>query len=113
MADLQRLLVETSRTFALTIPFLPEPLRQEVTIAYLLFRVADTLEDADLWPRDQRVGALEQFCHLMESLDDAEAQRLSKGWVRDPPLQHAGYMELLGELPALMRAFASVRPAAL
>ena len=34
-----------SRTFALTIPRLPEPLRASVTNAYLLCRIADTIED--------------------------------------------------------------------
>ena len=41
---LDQLLVETSRTFALAIPLLPEPTRRTVSVAYLLFRAADTLE---------------------------------------------------------------------
>ncbi|HZD06425.1 MAG TPA: squalene/phytoene synthase family protein, partial [Longimicrobiales bacterium] len=45
MADLGRLLDRTSRTFALNIPLLPQPTRREVTVAYLLFRIADTFED--------------------------------------------------------------------
>ena len=36
MADLALLLEKTSRTFALSIPLLPEPTRREVMIAYLL-----------------------------------------------------------------------------
>ena len=52
MTNLETLLAKTSRTFALSICFLPEGLRRDVTIAYLLFRIADTLEDADRWPRD-------------------------------------------------------------
>ena len=55
MADLETLLIATSRTFALAIPLLPEPLRREVTLSYLLFRVADTFEDAASWPRARRV----------------------------------------------------------
>ena len=39
------LLPGVSRTFALTIPQLPEPLRVPVTNAYLLCRLADTIED--------------------------------------------------------------------
>ena len=35
-----------SRTFALTIRVLPGPLRDPVTVAYLLCRLADLLEDA-------------------------------------------------------------------
>ncbi|MDN5850299.1 MAG: phytoene/squalene synthase family protein [Nitrococcus sp.] len=41
----QQLLPGVSRTFALTIPQLPEPLRTSVTNAYLLCRIADTIED--------------------------------------------------------------------
>jgi farnesyl-diphosphate farnesyltransferase len=35
-----------SRTFALTIPLLPRPLEHPVMVAYLLCRVADTIEDS-------------------------------------------------------------------
>ena len=45
MATLQELLVRSSRTFAVGIRILPEPLRTEVTVAYLLLRVSDYLED--------------------------------------------------------------------
>ncbi len=41
----QRLLPGVSRTFALTIPQLPIPLRDVITNAYLLCRIADTIED--------------------------------------------------------------------
>jgi farnesyl-diphosphate farnesyltransferase len=61
MADLDLLLEKTSRTFALSIPLLPEPTRREVMIAYLLFRIADTFEDSSSWPRESRIEALEQF----------------------------------------------------
>lgn len=41
----QEALVRVSRTFALTIPQLPEGLREAVANAYLLCRLADTIED--------------------------------------------------------------------
>src|SRR5882724_1701762 len=41
----ERLLPGVSRTFALTIPQLPDDLRPVVTNAYLLCRIADTIED--------------------------------------------------------------------
>ncbi len=59
--DLKELLEKTSRTFALSIPVLPEPTRRQVMIAYLLFRIADTFEDAAHWPPERRRGALGQF----------------------------------------------------
>ncbi len=40
-----RILPHVSRTFALTIPQLPADLRRAVTNAYLLCRIADTIED--------------------------------------------------------------------
>ena len=40
-----RILPYVSRTFALTIPQLPPALRTAVTNAYLLCRIADTIED--------------------------------------------------------------------
>ena len=64
--DLEQLLIATSRTFALSIPLLPEPTRREVTLAYLLFRIADTFEDAPSWPRAARIEALERFGRLLE-----------------------------------------------
>ena len=71
-ADLDRLLEQTSRTFALSIPLLPEPTRREVTVAYLLFRIADTFEDASSWPRALRIAALERFIQLLEAPDEEE-----------------------------------------
>ena len=72
MADLEQLLIATSRTFALAIPLLPEPTRLEVTLSYLLFRVADTFEDAASWPRALRIEALAQFDRLLA--DPADVQ---------------------------------------
>jgi len=45
LAFQDRILAGVSRTFALTIPTLPEALRVPVTNAYLLCRIADTIED--------------------------------------------------------------------
>ena len=44
-AHLDGLLLKSSRTFALSIPLLPDPTRREVTVAYLLFRIADTFTE--------------------------------------------------------------------
>jgi farnesyl-diphosphate farnesyltransferase len=41
----REMLLKTSRTFALTIPMLPPPLNDIVSVGYLLCRVADTIED--------------------------------------------------------------------
>lgn len=49
------MLPKVSRTFALCIRLLPRPLAESVTIAYLLCRIADTVEDAiDLSVEEKR-----------------------------------------------------------
>ena len=99
--DLDDLLRKTSRTFALAIPLLPEPTRRAVGVAYLLFRVADTFEDATTWPREERLDALESFVELLELSPKervAEAAQRSAQWLKRPPVEHAGYLELLEQL---------------
>jgi farnesyl-diphosphate farnesyltransferase len=112
MPNLDQLLEKTSRTFALSIPLLPEPTRREVTVAYLLFRIADTFEDAAAWPRERRVEALERFARLVERPAAGEAGRLARGWLAELPSTHPGYLELLAETPAVMAAFEELSPQA-
>lgn len=112
MADLEQLLIATSRTFALAIPLLPEPTRREVTISYLLFRVADTFEDAASWPRALRVQALERFDTLLENPGREEIAAVSRYWAEEVPCEQAGYRELLAELPFVLDTFFALSPAA-
>ncbi|MEP6801848.1 MAG: squalene/phytoene synthase family protein [Acidobacteriota bacterium] len=109
---LERLLVETSRTFALSIPRLPEPTRREVTVAYLLFRIADTFEDAAEWPPEVRAHALGRFGTLLQQPSLPEARLLSQRWAAARPSSHAGYLALVSEIPAVLEEFLSLDPAA-
>jgi farnesyl-diphosphate farnesyltransferase len=103
MARLDDLLEKTSRTFALSIPMLPEPTRRHVGIAYLLFRVADTFEDAARWPRAKRLAALDDLAGLLEARGGELPA--ARRWLADAPIAHAGYLELLRETPAVMEAY--------
>jgi farnesyl-diphosphate farnesyltransferase len=109
---LDALLEKTSRTFALSIPVLPEPTRVEVTVAYLLFRIADTLEDATLWSRSRQVDELAAMAALLREPTPDAAAEISRRWTADPPLDHDGYLELLGETPEVIRATVELSPAA-
>ncbi len=102
---LEDLLEKTSRTFALSIPVLPEPTRREVMIAYLLFRIADTFEDAAHWEPDARTAALADFNRLLRAYSRAEAERFARDWVDRGVAQHAGYQELMAEVPFVLDAF--------
>lgn len=108
MADFNDLLVKTSRTFALSIPLLEEPTRREVTLAYLLFRIADTFEDAYVWPQGKRIEALNTFASLLERPVDDAILALSEQWARDRPSESEGYLELLRETPVVLKAYAEL-----
>jgi farnesyl-diphosphate farnesyltransferase len=110
MADIDRLLIRTSRTFALAIPELPEPLRREVGIAYLLFRIADTFEDATRWPRADRLAALGAFDRVLAAPTLDEAEALATSWVLARPCDHDGYLELLQAVPGVLGELAAVKP---
>jgi|LNFM01.1.fsa_nt_gb farnesyl-diphosphate farnesyltransferase len=112
MTNLDDLLVKTSRTFALSIPLLPEPCRREVTIAYLLFRIADTFEDAAAWPKSDRRSALADFASLLRSPNPERAQELTVRWTAARPIDHDGYMELLAATPAVLSALIECEPRA-
>jgi farnesyl-diphosphate farnesyltransferase len=112
VADLLDLLEKTSRTFALSIPPLPEPVRREVTVAYLLFRIADTFEDAAHWAPGDRIAALRDFGFLLKNGTRAEAERLGQAWTKAGASPHAGYRELIAETPFVFDAFATLSPEA-
>ena len=108
--DLARLLERTSRTFALAIPALPEPTRREVTIAYLLFRIADTFEDASHWPVAHRLAALADFQRRLVDPLPGEAARTAAAWVSAVPSHHPGYAQLVAETPGVLEAFRALGP---
>jgi farnesyl-diphosphate farnesyltransferase len=66
-----QILPHVSRTFALTIPQLPMPLRAAVTNAYLLCRIADTIEDEPaITPTESRVF-LQRFTAVVRGTESA------------------------------------------
>src|SRR5262249_17162527 len=104
-ASLEDLLEKTSRTFALSIPILPEPTRRQVMIAYLLFRIADTFEDAAHWPPELRMEALREFQALLSGYSPEKAARLAAKWTAAGPSPNRGYRELIAEVPFVLEAF--------
>jgi farnesyl-diphosphate farnesyltransferase len=110
MTDVDDLLQKTSRTFAVTIPMLPSPTRQQVGLAYLLFRIIDTFEDATHWPPSQRIEMIESFTRLLDARDPEGARLLSQRCLVDPPVQHAGYLDLLREMPFVLRKLDELPP---
>ena len=60
-----------SRTFALTIPQLPETLRIATGNAYLLCRIADTIEDEPTLARDRKLEFSARFARAVQGYEDA------------------------------------------
>ena len=88
---------------------LAEPLRREVGLAYLLFRIADTFEDAYTWPPERRAACLEEFAELVQG-GGRDAEAAARRWLEGRPTEHAGYRELLGAVPAVVYALAVLAP---
>jgi farnesyl-diphosphate farnesyltransferase len=77
------ILPHVSRTFALTIPQLPGGLRTAVTCAYLLCRIADTIEDEPALSPPETLAFLQRFSAVLAGRGEPKplareiAQRLS------------------------------------
>ena len=67
------ILPEVSRTFAISIRFLPGMLGRAVLTAYLLCRIADTIEDDNSTSPERRGELLDLFLRTLEDADLAEA----------------------------------------
>jgi farnesyl-diphosphate farnesyltransferase len=133
--ELAALLARTSRTFALAIPLLSgaalgkaqgdgdaalrsglrpadspngRDLAEAVGAAYLLFRVADTLEDATLWDRDRRAAALSSFAAW---IDGAEREPRFQTLVRErAPVTDEGCLELCARADDVLEAVSAMAP---
>lgn len=124
-AEIEGLLARTSRTFALAIPLLPPPLDRQVGIAYLLFRIADTLEDATRWPRDARLAALASFEAWLAAGDHGPPPSATPGapastrapWqhraAETPPVDDGGYLDLLTRADAVRATLDAGEPGAI
>ncbi len=83
------MLPKVSRTFAICIRMLPPGLEHSVLVAYLLCRVADTLEDTTALTPDQKADLLLHFANCLD-IDGPDAERL-----RDTFVEPASDEELL------------------
>ena len=72
LAYQERILQGVSRTFALTIPQLPDPLREVVGNAYLLCRITDTIEDEPALSALQKQAFSERFVEVVAGREGAQ-----------------------------------------
>ena len=97
------ILAHVSRTFALTIPQLPAALRAPVTSAYLLCRIADTLEDEPALSAADTYTYLQRFAAAVRGREDAA--RLARDLVlRLSQATLPAERDLVANLPRMIRA---------
>jgi farnesyl-diphosphate farnesyltransferase len=75
-----------SRTFAITIDVLEEPMASYICVGYLLCRVADTVEDAGHIPPDEQAELLRQYDRALDADDLTsieEFQNEIEPWIPD------------------------------
>ena len=68
----REILQHVSRTFALTIPELPDPLRIVISNAYLLCRIADTIEDDNSMSSEIKMEYSNLFVDVVKKNKDAD-----------------------------------------
>lgn len=62
-------MVDVSRTFAITVDRLDEPMASHVCVGYLCCRVADTIEDAGHLTLSERAAALARYDRVLDPTD--------------------------------------------
>ena len=68
-----QILTKVSRTFALTIPYLPTQVRYAIGNAYLLCRIADTIEDEPQLSPERKRNFLDRFAKVVNGRLDADS----------------------------------------
>ncbi len=63
---LRRILKRVSRSFYLSLVILPKPVREQIGLAYLFCRAADTIADTAILPPGERQQALDVFRHQFQ-----------------------------------------------
>ncbi|HET9235086.1 MAG TPA: squalene/phytoene synthase family protein [Candidatus Eisenbacteria bacterium] len=102
------LLPNVSRTFALTIPVLEAPVRDQVAVAYLLCRIADTIEDAEGTPDRVRIQLFGLFLDMIRRPGNAESRAVfQQHWCGEVDRHHR---ELIARCSDVLDAHAGLSP---
>jgi len=103
------ILPHVSRTFALTIPQLPAALSVPVTSAYLLCRIADTIEDEPALTPPETLDFLQRFSAIVAGRGDPQAlARDLKQRLTDRTL--ATERDLVANMDRVTRVMAGLSP---
>ncbi len=100
----REILPSVSRTFALSIRFLPGNLGRTVGVAYLICRIADTVEDDGAATVPAKTAALDALLRAFDGPADVDAFRQSAAWVQGD----AHHVELVRRADLVFEVFRSL-----
>jgi len=98
---------DVSRTFALTIDVLADPMSTYICIGYLLCRVPDTIEDAGHIPADAQAELLAEYERLLDPSSEADSEAFvthAAEWIPEDP---GPDWTVVAETPRVFHAFHS------
>ncbi len=107
---MKAILKSVSRSFYLTIRFLPRPLREPISLAYLLARATDTIADTAEIPAATRLTTLQLLARVLAGEEDFAA-------VAEPLRDFAAHQRnaserrLIENLPRCVHQLAKMKPA--
>jgi farnesyl-diphosphate farnesyltransferase len=99
-----------SRTFAVTVDVLEEPMSSHVCVGYLLCRVADTVEDAGHVPPGAQAALLHTYRDAIDESDEttmAEFRADVDEWL-PPPAERSDDWAVVAEAPTVWATFADL-----
>lgn len=101
-----RILVEVSRSFALIIPQCPPPIDRALCNAYLLCRIADTIEDEPALDESHKGMLFDRFLACVDRpAEPAPVADFLAGWPRGMAFSDPGYAELIEGTGQVLAAY--------
>ena len=93
------ILKRVSRSFYLSLVILPKPMREPLSLGYLLARASDTIADAGSLAAGERAELLAKFRGAVETVDIPAAKELRSRLRSEGGLTDEGERELMENLP--------------
>lgn len=106
-ASLNTILKSVSRSFYLSLRFLPAEVRETISIAYLLARTSDTIADSCANPPDELLACLSSFKRMLEEKPDTDSISAIQKAIKP---DHPGEQALMNALPKCLDHFQKLAP---
>ncbi|SFR44913.1 MULTISPECIES: phytoene/squalene synthase family protein [Halorubrum] len=99
-----------SRTFALTVDVLEEPMASQICVGYLLCRVADTVEDAGHIPPDAQSDVLRTYRRAIDPDDETDIGEFREAVDEWLPAELDDDWTVVAEAPTIAATFEELDP---